>query len=204
MRLYYLLIISFTTMFAFSQEHAITPQHFGEIQANIINADSIDLPSITVLGKTNIGAIPDLKGNFKLKLAPGTYRVRVTAMNQEPIYQDSIKVIQGQITRLSFYLYPRTIDSTFWRKAAEDDIGAGDVHIITCNMVVLPMPATIRDSIVATYGFYYKKDCTYRTVEHRLYNKTVSDYLDKRNGVGWEDRLFEALKRASKQYRDDK
>lgn len=75
--------------------------------------------------------------------------------------------------------------------SAKEDIKNGDIHLLTIGEPSLN-PA-IEDSITKRYGFRYEnKGCTVTEIKMKgigTYNSVVEDYLEKRNGKGWETKL---------------
>lgn len=73
----------------------------GSIRGRVFDNSGEFLPGVTVFieGTTN-GTITDLDGNFNLKVAPGTYTVRVSYISYETLNLSGVVVKENEVTAL--------------------------------------------------------------------------------------------------------
>lgn len=81
-------------------------------------------------------------------------------------------------------------------KRAENDIKRDSVTFISYGLPVFDSNYLKKDSIRAKYGIHTTFSCIldpFSQKEEEKYKRLTADYLDKRNGRGWQERMQEEL-----------
>ncbi len=126
----------------------------------------------------------DTNGHFVLShVLPGNYKLSAFALGYELVVLDNIKVIKGRNTQMDIFL-PKIPPPSV--EEAREELAQGIVHLWVVGLIA---NNSIPDSSHSSkYGFQYTWiGCVdYDAKEH---NAIVREYLDKRNGVGWQEKL---------------
>jgi len=188
------LLIHFETLLGMKQE---AERAGGTVIGKIIDEDNglpLRYAAVTVSG-TGRGAVSNQEGIFLIDSIPaGMYALRASLIEYRGQQKDSVRVLSGQTTQVSFSLVNQRPDSLTWVMRANKDIARGEIHLLTCGLMILSVPESVLTYVANKYGFHYQDERTDSNDGCQIYNEVVYKYLDKLNGNGWRKRFELELK----------
>ena len=176
-------------------QHA-SSQTAGIIVGRVFDAATGDcLPdSFILVPGTHYMASTDNCGRYILSnLQAGVYNLVVCA-GLQPFDQDtiwSVRVFPGKTDTLDIKLYP------YGSRQALEDIGKNNLVLSPSRELLSQIPSNVRETITRKYGFrpgFLGWDwCGTGIVPGNVYDFVIAEYLDARNGKGWQARLRNEL-----------
>jgi hypothetical protein len=167
--------------------HADLNAQTGTIRGRVFEAETGEglWGAIVVFQGSRYGDVAKEDGRFFVNaVLPGVYTVVASCVGWDKA-EKTITVRGGDTITIDLALEP------WGTREAHEDISAGRAKIRWYGLLVRAVPLWMRaqeDSVTKKYGFTYEEmGCRIRVGDG--YNDVVSQYLDKRNGEGWRERL---------------
>ena len=182
------------------------PAQTGTIIGSVVDDETGEkLPWCNVtIGEGTTVARTDSNGTYLIAdLAPGLYSLSFRYIGYRAAKVDSVlvkasdtvRVVQRMVSALSVY--------HGYADSARKDIAAGKVRIMVVGLIIRaegdPTPEEEK-SVTTKYGFVYDYTGCDLTGQG-YYNQVAKEYLDKRNGPGWEERVRAELEALRKSHR---
>jgi hypothetical protein len=182
-----------------------TIEQYGSIVGSVIDSVSQEKLPNTIIELVNnydsskILSDTDSVGYFKIAKIPiGQYSITFSfiGFSSKTIKNINIKNEEIKLDVLLEYGYYQE-----YRKQAKEASKNGMFVLWTAGMVKIssPIPDSIVSVIYRKYGFRYGNiGCDPTGIE--AHNEIIEEYLDKRNGKDWKNRMYKELNEIAKKY----
>jgi hypothetical protein len=137
-----------------------------------------------VVDSTSLGAVTNDSGYYYINRIPkGRYKIKYSCVGYDLVIKNDVDIYTGEV---------KTIDVTmrdysyFGADIAKQELARGIATIWLGGLIVAPIPDSTFTDI---YGFRYVLIGCNPTGEDK-HNAIIEEYLERRNGKDWYDKLF--------------
>jgi len=146
------------------------------------------------------GTVSDFEGNYKINKIPfGKYSLEITQLGYLDQKISDVEIRNGENLRIDISLKDYSYQ---YEETAKQEIANGDVEIWLGGLINNPskIPDSLANSIHKKYGFRLVLIGCDPTGEDK-HNAIIKEYLDKRNGENWEEKMNAELEVLENFYR---
>ena len=154
---------------------------YGTIRDTVTNTPICGVNCL--LDSTYLGAQTNDSGYYSIANIPsGHYRVKYSLVGYQKVIKNDIDIYPGEAKKLDIIMRDY---SYFGADRAKQELALGKATIWIGGLIVCPIPdSTFTDK----YGFRYVLIGCDPTGEDK-HNDVIEEYLERRNGKGWHDKL---------------
>ena len=178
---------------------------YGEVVDSVTHEPMVG--ASVIISQTQLGASTDANGRYYInKVPPGTYNLMISLIGYSQKIVKNIVIKSGESLKLDEILRDYNYR---YADIAKEELSKGIINLWIGGLVIIAknpssIPDSVRQEVINKYGGFKNVPIGCDPSGVKEHNAVVEEYLDKRNGKGWRQRMESELKKLEEYYKAQK
>ena len=201
----FLLIIAIYSPDILGQDNMKYGSIYGEVVDSVTHEPMVG--ASIILLRTQLGASTNENGRYFIeKVPPGTYNLMISLIGYSPKIVENIIIKSGESLKLNEILRDYNYK---YADTAKKELSKGIVNLWIGGLIIIAknpssIPDSVRQEIINKYGGFKYVPIGCDPSGAKEHNAVIEEYLEKRNGKGWRQRMEDELKELEEYYKNKK